>query len=81
MKIKKPEGKVTLNKKPISFEFRQEPFQIMYHTWVDHETGEEFTTSELDELNQAQVYNQYRSKHSIPFIDEIKINQPGSESS
>lgn len=72
MKVKKPQGKVTLNKKPQSFEFRKESFPIMYHTWVDQETGEEFTTIELDELNQAQVHNQYRSKHSIPFIDEIK---------
>ncbi len=43
----------------------------MYHTWVDLETKEEFTTTELDELNQAQVHNQYRSKHSIPFVEEI----------
>ena len=73
MKMKRPEGKVTLNKKPMRLEFRKEPFQVMYHTWVDHETGEEFTTSELDELNLAQVHNQYRSKHSIPFVDEIRM--------
>jgi transcriptional regulator with XRE-family HTH domain/uncharacterized phage-associated protein len=73
MKVKKPQGKVSLNKKMQSFEFRKESFPIMYHTWIDHESAEEFTTIELDELNQAQVHNQYRSKHSIPFVDEIKM--------
>jgi transcriptional regulator with XRE-family HTH domain len=39
---------------------------------LDNKTGEEFTTEELDDLNMAQVHNQYRSKYGIPFIDEIK---------
>src|SRR5262249_53809955 len=46
---------------------------IIYHTWIDNETGEQFTTLALDELNQAQLHNQYRSKYGIPFIDEIKM--------
>jgi hypothetical protein len=74
MKEKKSQGKVTLNKKLQSFEFRKESFPIMYHTWLDRESGEEFTTIELDELNQAQVYNQYKSKHSIPFVEEIRAS-------
>jgi len=41
MKVKKPKGKVTLNKKIQPFEFRKESFPIMFHTWVDHESGEE----------------------------------------
>jgi transcriptional regulator with XRE-family HTH domain/uncharacterized phage-associated protein len=73
MKEKTPEENITLNKKAASFDFRKEPFQIIYHTWIDNQTGEEFTTQELDELNQAQVQNQYRSKHGIPFVDEIKM--------
>lgn len=65
MKNEIPQGKVTLNKKLRSFEFRKESFPIMYLTWVDHESNEEFTTIELDEINQLQVLNQYRSEHSI----------------
>lgn len=30
-----------------------------------------WTTTELDEANLFQVYNQYRAKHGIPFPDEI----------
>jgi hypothetical protein len=73
MKLIKPKGDVRLKKQLQSFDFRKEPFQIVYHTWVDNENGEEFTTRELDELNQAQVHNQYRSKYGIPFVDEIKM--------
>jgi hypothetical protein len=64
MKIKSQWGKVTLNKKFQSFEFRKESFQIVYLTWIDCESNEEFTTIELDEINQAQVYGQYRTKYN-----------------
>jgi transcriptional regulator with XRE-family HTH domain/uncharacterized phage-associated protein len=73
MNLLKPKGNVKLNKQVRSFDFRKEPFQIIYHTWIDQDNGEEFTTQELDELNQAQVHNQYRSKYGIPFVDEIKM--------
>jgi transcriptional regulator with XRE-family HTH domain len=61
-----------LQKKLYQLEFRKENFQIVYHNLLDNKTGEEFTTEELDDLNMAQVHNQYRSKYGIPFIDEIK---------
>jgi transcriptional regulator with XRE-family HTH domain len=61
-----------LQKKIYQLEFRKENFQIVYHNLVNTKTGEEFTTDELDDLNIAQVHNQYRSKYGIPFIDEIK---------
>ncbi len=73
MKINKPRGNVSLKKGLKSFDFRKESFEIVYHIWVDNESGEEFTTIELDELNQVQVHNQYRSKYGIPFVDEIKL--------
>lgn len=73
MKLFTPNGNVSLKKQLQAFDFRKEPFHIVYHTWVDNENGEEFTTRELDELNQAQLHNQYRSKYGIPFIDEIKV--------
>lgn len=73
MNLSKPHGNVSLRKRSMAFEFRKESFPIVYHTWVDDDTGEEFTNQELDDLNQAQVHNQYRSKYGIPFVDEIKM--------
>ncbi len=73
MNLSKPEGNISLKRRPATFEFRKEPFHIIYHTWTDNENGEEFTTLVLDELNQAQLHNQYRSKYGIPFVDEVKM--------
>ncbi|MFK2137546.1 type II toxin-antitoxin system antitoxin SocA domain-containing protein [Bacteroides fragilis] len=42
----------------------------MYYLCED--TKERFTTTEIDEINISQVYNQYRIKYGIPFPDEIK---------
>lgn len=52
-------------------EFRKESFEIVYHFYKCEESGEQFTTTKLDELNLAQIYNQYRYKNNIPFEDEI----------
>lgn len=35
------------------------------------DTGEQFTTTELDEVNVNQIYNTYRHRHSYPFPQEI----------
>jgi uncharacterized phage-associated protein/DNA-binding transcriptional regulator YiaG len=53
-------------------EFRKHEFEVLYHTLASAESGEEFTTTELDELNVSQVYNQYRSRFNIPFPEEIR---------
>lgn len=50
--------------------FRKEEFSYL-HTGIIDEDGEMWTTTELDEANLFQVYNQYRAKHGIPFPDEI----------
>lgn len=50
--------------------FRKEEFQYV-HTGIIDEAGDTWTTTELDEANVFQVYNQYRLKHGIPFPDEI----------
>ena len=73
MKLNTTNGNLILKKQVRSFDFRKEPFYITYHTWADTDSGEGFTNLELDELNQAQVHNQYRSKYGIPFIDELKM--------
>ena len=44
----------------------------MYHYYLCEDTGERFTSGELDQINTIQVHNQYREKHGIPFPDEIK---------
>lgn len=51
--------------------FRKETFEIVFHYYKCDDSGEQFTTTALDELNMNQVYNQYRDKFNIPFPDEI----------
>lgn len=65
-------GEVTLKQEKREFVFRKEKFTIVNHYYVCNDTGEDFTTTKLDELNISQVYNQYRVKYGIPFPDEIK---------
>ncbi|MDE6267083.1 MAG: DUF4065 domain-containing protein [Muribaculaceae bacterium] len=50
--------------------FRKEEYSYL-HTGIIDEDGETWTTTEMDEANIFQVYNQYRVKHGIPFPDEI----------
>ena len=50
--------------------FRKEGYSYI-HTGITDEDGEMWTTTEMDEANIFQVYNQYRLKHGIPFPDEI----------
>lgn len=65
-------GKVKLVKEPKELEFRNETVEIVYHSWQCIDTGELFTTDELDMLNINQVHNKYREKHNIPFPDQIR---------
>lgn len=50
--------------------FRKEQFDYV-HTGIIDADGETWTTTEVDEANVNQVWNQYRVKHGIPFPDEI----------
>lgn len=54
-----------------TIEFRKETFTIAFHYYLC-ESGEKFTSTDLDELNMLQVYNQYRDKYNLPFPEEIK---------
>lgn len=65
-------GKVTLKTERKELEFRKSKFEIVYHYYVCEDTGEEFTNTQIDELNLIQVYNQYREKEGIPFPPEIR---------
>ncbi|MEQ9287686.1 MAG: DUF4065 domain-containing protein [Cyclobacteriaceae bacterium] len=52
--------------------FRKEQFDIPYQFYLCEDSGEQFTTTELDELNMRRVYNQFRAKHHIPLAEEIR---------
>ncbi|MFT3738402.1 MAG: DUF4065 domain-containing protein [Breznakibacter sp.] len=62
---------MTLTRERRSMNFRKETFEIVFHNYRCEDSGEQFTTTELDEVNMNQVYNQYRDKFNIPFPDEI----------
>ena len=64
-------GEVSLMQEPRELVYRKEKFTYIAHYYVCTDTGEQFTTTELDTLNINQVYNQYRTKYGIPFPDEI----------
>lgn len=65
-------GKVmTLTKEKRSIDFRKEPFEVVFHFFRCEDSGEQFTTHSLDEVNTNQIYNQYRDRFNIPFPDEI----------
>lgn len=53
----------------ISFRKEEIPYTHFYYYCAD--SGEQFTTTELDELNLNQVYNEYRDRHKIPYTREI----------
>lgn len=52
--------------------FRKEEFKYVHLSYYCEGSGESLTTTELDEFNINQVYNQYRDNHNIVFPDEIK---------
>lgn len=54
-----------------TMDFRKESFQIVFHYYKCEDSGEQFTTTSMDEINLNQLYNQYRDKFNIPFPDEI----------
>ncbi len=52
--------------------FRKEEFTVKQRFYLCADTGERFTSTEIDELNLSLVYNAYRAKHHIPSPEEIK---------
>lgn len=65
-------GNAVLHCEPGTLIFRKEEFSYVHQYYECEDTHERFTTTELDEANIAQVYNQYRAKYGIPFPEEIK---------
>ncbi|MCW5899518.1 MAG: DUF4065 domain-containing protein [Flavobacteriales bacterium] len=59
-------------REPRKLTFRKEEFEIIYHFLREPDGSDQYTTTELDEINISQIYNQYREKYKLPFPDEIK---------
>jgi putative zinc finger/helix-turn-helix YgiT family protein len=55
----------------VEIEFRKEKFEIVSHYYWCEESDEQFTDDLLTQLNLNQVYNQYRTRHNLPFPEEI----------
>lgn len=60
-----------LKKEKRSLVFRKEEFPVAYHYYLCKDSGEQFTSNELDETNMKQIYNQYRDKYNLPFPEDI----------
>ncbi|HSJ69350.1 MAG TPA: type II TA system antitoxin MqsA family protein [Anditalea sp.] len=52
--------------------FRKESFKIPFQFYKCENSGEQFTTTTVDEVNMLRLYTQYRAKHHIPLPEEIK---------
>lgn len=46
-------------------DFRKKTVEIVFHYYKCEDSGEQFTTTALDEVNMNQVYNQYRDKPNL----------------
>jgi uncharacterized phage-associated protein len=62
-------AKLSVEKKDISY--RKEVFCIDQYFYKCEKCEEEFTTDEADDRSLIQLHNQYRVKHSIPFVEDI----------
>ena len=51
--------------------FRGEQYEYMHAAWLCTDTGEQFTTDEMDDAAFVQVTDQYRVRYGIPFTDEV----------
>lgn len=63
---------MVLIKEKRTLTFRKEEFGIVYHHFKCEDSGEFFTTTELDEININQLYNRYRERHRLPFPEEVR---------
>lgn len=54
-----------------SAEYRGEKYRYTHLAYRCVDSGEQFTTDKLDEINQNQVFNAYRERHAFPFPSEI----------
>jgi uncharacterized phage-associated protein/DNA-binding transcriptional regulator YiaG len=65
-------NEASLHHELITLTYRKEKFELFWHYYLCEDSGEKFTTLELEDLNMSQVHNQYREKYRIPFPEEIR---------
>lgn len=58
------DGQAELKGEKKEREFRKEKFTVFEHYYHCENCNREFTTTETDELDVQQIYNQYREKHN-----------------
>lgn len=63
---------MTLVKEWREMSYRKESYKVYFHFYQCEDTGEQFESEELSQLNYNQVINQYRVRHHIPFPEEIR---------
>jgi putative zinc finger/helix-turn-helix YgiT family protein len=62
---------MSIQKEWRTMSYRKVEFKILFHSYRCDDTGEQFEDDAFSELNYNQLVNQYRSKHSIPFPEQI----------
>jgi len=62
---------MSIQKEWRTMNFRKDEFKVLFHSYKDYETGEQFEDDAFSELNYNQLVNQYRAKYSIPFPEQI----------
>src|SRR5690606_16106350 len=65
-------GEVIKKSKIQTLSYRSQTIQVYAHYYECVDTGETFTTEELDALNLLQLHNQYRERNHILFPEQIK---------
>lgn len=68
-------AEMTLKREQRTMVFRKKEYPVQYHFYFCPDSQEQFTTTELDELNLIQVYNQYRDEFNLPFPEEIQATR------
>lgn len=66
---------MTLKREQRTMVFRKKEYPVQYHFYFCPDSQEQFTTTELDELNLIQVYNQFRDEFNLPFPEEIQATR------
>ncbi|MFO7978756.1 MAG: type II toxin-antitoxin system MqsA family antitoxin [Bacteroidales bacterium] len=67
-------GKVMpLVRQKVPVEYRKETFSIYQHFYFCQQSGGQFSTEDLENINQVQLHNKYREQHNIPYSDEIAM--------
>ncbi len=69
MKSPITDKEMILKKRKVTIEYRKEKFRIDNYYYLCIDTGYRFETTELAQRNLDQVYDQYRKRHDLPFID------------